>query len=86
MSDPFRRIRRREVRARLAAAMHDDDVDPARGEKRDVVGDAIPDRRIGIIHEAAAVFNDESGSAKILNVRQSLEENLRLGGDFGNVH
>ena len=41
---------------------------------------------IGIVHETAAVFHDEGRAAEILDVRQRLEEHLRLRGDFSDVH
>jgi hypothetical protein len=70
----------------LAAPVHDDDVDPAGGEERDVVGDARPRLRVGVVHEAPAVLHDERGAAEILDVGEGLDEDLGLGGDFGDVH
>ena len=66
--------------------MDHDDVDADGGEKREVVGHAVADRGIGIVHEAAAVFDDERGAAEILDVRQRLEEDFGFGGDLFDVH
>src|SRR5690606_28877223 len=38
------------------------------------------------LHEAAAVFHHEGGATEVLDIGKGLEEDLRLGGDFGNVH
>ena len=55
-------------------------------EERDVIGYAVAHRRIRIVHEAAAVFNDEGRTAKILDVRQGFEQHLGFSGDFCDVH
>ena len=70
----------------LAAPVHDNDVDADGGEEREVGGDAHADRRVRVVHEAAAVFHDESGAAKILNVRQRLEEDAGFGDDLLHIH
>ena len=71
---------------RLAAAVHDHDVDAARREKRDVVGDAGAGHGIGIIHKTPSIFNDKRGATKILNVGECFEQHLGLSGYFSDVH
>src|SRR2546423_3322117 len=62
--------------------MHDHGIDPDRFEENDLARDPMTFRRIGRIHEAAAVFKDEELAAKSLNVRQRFEQRSGFRDDF----
>jgi hypothetical protein len=61
---------------RLAAAVHDDDLDADGGQEGDVGGHAVPALRIRIIHEPAAVLHHEGGATELVDVRKRLVEDL----------
>jgi hypothetical protein len=66
-----------EHRADLgAAAVDDDDVDPARLEQDDVVGEVLRHRRVA--HRVTAVLHDEGLPGIALEIRQRLDQRFGL--------
>jgi hypothetical protein len=63
----------------FAAAMDDDGIDFDGLEEDEVTGDALADGGVGRIHETAAVFDDESGAAELLDIGKRFEECLGFG-------
>ena len=64
---------------RLAAAMDDDGVNFNSLEKHHVPCDTHAGVFIGRVHEAAAVFDHESGPAEFLDIRERFEQRVGFG-------
>ena len=82
--DEVRRQPRRRHRAGdgLAAAVNDHWVDPHGFEEHDVARHAVAHRRVGRIHKAAAVFDDERLAAETLDVRQRFKQRRGFGNEI----
>ncbi len=63
----------------FTAAVHDHRMDLNGRKKNDVAGHRAARRRIGRVHEAATVFDDERRAAEALDVREGFEQR----GGFG---
>jgi len=63
----------------LAATVDDNGIDFDRFQEHDIPRDTVAHFRVGRIHEAAAVFDDESGAAEALDVGQGFQQRVGFG-------
>ena len=65
----------------FAAAVDDHRVDLDGFQEDYVARDAVADLRVGRVHEAAAVFDDEGGAAELLDVGQRFQQGVGFGNE-----